>query len=48
MATPLLVIVTGIYAYVASECAYLRDWPLAIMYVGYAVANIGPIMLVNR
>lgn len=48
MATPLLLIVTAIYAWVAISFAFSHNWPLAVMYAGYAFANLGPIMLVNQ
>jgi len=37
-----LIALTGlIYLYVCGEQAYLRNWPLALLYFGYAFANIG-------
>jgi len=48
MATPLLLLVTGIYAWVAVGFALSGQWPLAVMYAGYSFANIGPIMMVNQ
>lgn len=48
MPTILLLIVTAIYTYVAAGFLLASNWPLGIMYAGYAFANIGPIMLVNR
>jgi fatty acid desaturase len=41
MAAPLLIVVTGIYAYVATSFALGGHWPMAIVYFGYAVANCG-------
>ncbi len=43
----LLWLVTGIYAYVAIEQAYLRNTNMAIVYCGYAIANIGLIRSVK-
>jgi len=37
----LLWLVTGIYAYVALEQAYLRNPNMTIVYLGYAIANVG-------
>lgn len=48
MPTVLLLIVTAIYAWVAAGFLLNANWPLGIMYAGYAFANIGPIMLVNK
>lgn len=48
MSTALLLIVTGIYVWVAAGFLLAGNWPLGIMYAGYAFANIGPIMLVNQ
>lgn len=37
-----LIIITGlIYAYIAIESALKGNWPLAIVYAGYAFANAG-------
>jgi hypothetical protein len=37
-----LIALTGlIYFYVTCEQLWLRNWPLAFMYFGYAFANIG-------
>jgi hypothetical protein len=48
MATPLLLLVTAIYVWVAAGFVVAGNWPMAIMYAGYSFANIGPIMLVNQ
>lgn len=37
-----LIAVTGlIYAYIAVEQAVKKEWSMAIVYAGYAFANIG-------
>lgn len=48
MPTALLLIVTAIYVWVAAGFLLAGNYPLGVMYAGYAFANIGPIMLVNR
>ena len=47
MSIPLLWLVTGIYAYVAIEQAFLHDTNMTIVYCGYAIANIGLIRSVK-
>lgn len=41
MSRPLIVIVGLIYAYIAAETAIKGDAGLSIMYVGYALGNVG-------
>lgn len=48
MPTILLLIVTAIYAWVAAGFLLNGQWPLGVMYAGYAFANIGAIMMVDK
>lgn len=48
MALPLLFLVTGIYVWVSAGFMLNGNWPLGIMYAGYAFGNIGSIMLVMK
>lgn len=48
MATPLLLIVTLIYLWVAAGFFLSGNWPLGITYAGYAFANVGLIMMVGK
>lgn len=41
----LIALVTGIYAVTSGTFALGRMWGLAIMFAGYALANIGVIMV---
>jgi hypothetical protein len=41
----LLSLVTCAYAWIAVESALKRDWPVAIMFGGYFIANFGPLWL---
>ena len=45
MSTPLIVIVTLIYAGVAIDQAVHGSWGGAVMFFGYAVANLGVLAL---
>jgi hypothetical protein len=37
-----LICLTGIiYAYIAAESAFRGNWPMGIVYSGYALANVG-------
>jgi hypothetical protein len=36
------------YLYVAAEQALQRQWWTALVYIGYAVANVGAVMIVIR
>ena len=47
MSTWLVVLVTFIYAYVSIEQYVKGDLSLAIVYLGYTVANLGLIMVVK-
>jgi len=47
MSTWLVVLVTFIYAYVSIEQYIKGDLSLAIVYLGYTVANLGLIMVVK-
>jgi hypothetical protein len=41
-----LIALTGlIYLYVTGEQAYRGNWPLSLMYFGYAFANVGAYLL---
>jgi len=43
-----LIVVTGvIYAYIAGEQAYKQDISMAVVYFGYALANVGLYMAVK-
>ena len=41
MSTPLLALVTAIYAAVALDFAWRGNGPMAVVFAGYAVANVG-------
>jgi hypothetical protein len=41
MSTPLLIIVTAIYGLVAVDFARRGNGPMAVVFAGYAVANVG-------
>jgi len=47
MSTWLVVLVTFIYAYVSIEQYIKGDLSLAVVYLGYTVANLGLIMVVK-
>jgi hypothetical protein len=47
MSTWLVVLVTFIYAYVSIEQYIKGDLSLAIVYLGYTVANLGLIVVVK-
>lgn len=47
MSTPLLIAVTMAYAWVALEHAWKRDANTAIIYFGYALANVGLVRMVG-
>ena len=47
MSTWLVVLVTFIYAYVSIEQYVKGDLSLAIVYLGYTVANLGLIVVVK-
>lgn len=48
MSTALLLIVTGIYVWVAAGFLLAGNWPLGITYAGYAFANVGLVMMVGK
>lgn len=41
MSKPLLIVVTLIYGYVFIDLLMKKQWPMAIAYFGWAVANVG-------
>lgn len=43
----LLCIVTAIYFYVAGCFVLANNWPMAVVYGGYAVANFGLIAMMS-
>jgi len=46
--SPTLIIVSAIiYAFVAIDQAFRNNWGFVIMYGGYAVSNIGILMLMK-
>ena len=45
MSATLIALCGFIYLYVAIEQAWMRQWWLALLYFGYAVANIGAYMI---
>ncbi|WP_454626995.1 hypothetical protein [Bradyrhizobium cenepequi] len=45
MSRPLIILTGLIYAYIAAESAVKGNWPLTIVYAGYAAANAGLWML---
>ncbi len=48
MSTPLLILVTLIYAYVAAEFMWYGNKEMCIVYTGYAIANIGFVMIAKK
>ena len=48
MSTPLIWIVTAIYAYCAGEFAWKGDYGHALMWCGYALANCGILLALGR
>lgn len=44
----LLILVTAIYTWVAITFVHSGQIGLAVMYAGYAFANVGAIMLVDK
>lgn len=48
MSATLIGICGVIYTYVACEQALQRQWWLALLYGGYAVANVGAVMIAVR
>ena len=43
----MLCLVTAIYFYVGVAFAFSGNWPMAVVYVGYAVANFGLIAMMG-
>ncbi len=44
----LLIAVTLAYAWIAAESFVKKDWPMAIMFGGYAIANFGPMLVLLK
>jgi len=47
MSTWLVLVVTFIYGFVATEQYFKGDMSLAVVYLGYTIANLGLIMVVK-
>lgn len=44
-----LIALTGaIYAYIALEQGYRGNWPMCVVYAGYAFSNVGLYVLAER
>jgi hypothetical protein len=48
MSAPLIAITGLIYLYVAGECFFKGDRPMALVFAAYAVANAGLIWAMRR
>lgn len=48
MSKGLIVIVTIIYGYVSLSAAYERNWPMVIVFFGYAFANVGMLLAFSK
>lgn len=48
MSTPLIAIVTAIYVAVSGTLAYQRRWGMALVFIAYALANVGLIWDLTR
>ena len=48
MSTWLICLCGCIYLYVAAEQLWLGSWPTALLYLGYAIADIGAVFVIYK
>ena len=45
MSSTLIAIIGFVYLYIAGENIYNNNWPVGLMFFGYAFANVGSYLL---